>query len=622
MKRDEFNPAIALQSRAPELTMLAHHLLLSELKRLGNGISPDHSLALRQLLSGFSDQGLHIHHGRLAYALPCGSGKTKSIVAWIAAQHRLGLGISVAVASQQIVALCDIKSELIEAGVPETLIGIRHTKGSEVRWPDTDNEDRPIMLGSHSRIRGKDEMPAFCRYKGLPRDLLIWDESLISADVTVLELNVVDTALTHFTKNGRRLLVSQALVQLQTRMKAETDAQEKGKKASVLTLLTESESEAALAELGRPYCSTHAEMNLFETAKQALCLMKHPISLLNVGSGDLGIGLMRYQIVVDLALENIAVLDASFVVRELCKADSTIRNGTTEAMLNFKSYEDVVVKHTPVSSGRYQFDDGQANRRLALQAAVDSVLSIPSDEHVLLFTYKEEGRSTIVTELKSALRNAGVNVDAALPSGRPRFAFSTWGRHTTDNSYAYCENVLLLGIVRMSRLALGANYAGQKDDLTHRISVKDLCDVELTELASNILQAANRGRCRLVTSEGRALPMTIHLLTKEKRLQPLLERAMPGLQWETVAVDPEASDKPLTRTREATRQLMAYLNTLSDQQRKTSLKSVYAATGIALGPDAKAEAMMFALSMLSVKAKQNGQHPWVQVQRSLVRAEE
>ena len=122
-------PETPLYACASRLTALAHQFVLQKLEEHGNGISLDHALALRQLLSGLTDQGLRINKGRFAYALPCGAGKTLSVISWIAAQHHLGLKLSIAVSAQQIEALCSIKAGLIKAGVSESLIGIRHTKG-------------------------------------------------------------------------------------------------------------------------------------------------------------------------------------------------------------------------------------------------------------------------------------------------------------------------------------------------------------------------------------------------------------------------------------------------------------------------------------------------------------
>ena len=109
MKPDTVNLSTELQRRAPELTTLAHRRLIEMLQAHGNGVCEDHSFALWQLLSGFTEQGLHIRNRRIAYALACGSGKTLSVVAWIAAQYQLGLNLSVAVSAQQIASLCVIK---------------------------------------------------------------------------------------------------------------------------------------------------------------------------------------------------------------------------------------------------------------------------------------------------------------------------------------------------------------------------------------------------------------------------------------------------------------------------------------------------------------------------------
>ena len=612
-------PTTGLHARAPELTILAHKLVLQALHKHKNGISPDHSFALRQLVSGFTDQGLGINKGRIAYALPCGAGKTLSVVAWIAAQYQLGLGLSIAVSAQQIEALCSIKFCLIEAGVSEHLIGIRHTKGIQAKYPDTGDDDRPIMLGSHARIRGAEEMPAFCRYKGAPRDLLIWDESLISADTTVLELSYTETALMHCAKGASRPLLQAILIRWRAEVQEEKEAQALGKAPRILKLLSESESKAALAQIGHPYCTTSDEHKLFEAAKKALRLMAHPVSLLDVGSGDTGLGLMRYQIMVDPELENIAVLDASFAVRELCKADPTIRDGTTRAMLSFKSYEHVMVKHSLVPSGRCQFAGSKTDRLQALQVAVKSIFSIPKDEHILIFTYKEERVADLIALLKEELQLEGIDSEEVLPSGRKRIAFSTWGKHTTDNSYSYCQHVVLLGVLRMPRLQLGAAMAGQKDDYSYRLSGKELMTVEHSELVSNILQAANRGCCRLANAEGKANGMTIHLLTKEKQLQPLLEKVMHGLQWKTITVDTESEDKPLTKTRQAAQQIVNYVESLPEEVLKVSLKMIYAHTQITLRKDAKAEAVNVALIKLHLNARRTGQLTWGRENLSLIR---
>lgn len=111
-----------------------------------------------------------------------GTGKTQSVVAWIAATWKLGLKLSVSVSAAHIEALCDIKRSLVAAGVPERAIGLRHAYGANASEPDTGELDRRIMLVSHSRMRGGGNTYLFSHHDGKPRDLLIWDETLMTAD--------------------------------------------------------------------------------------------------------------------------------------------------------------------------------------------------------------------------------------------------------------------------------------------------------------------------------------------------------------------------------------------------------------------------------------------------------
>ena len=149
--------------------------------------------------------------------------------------------------------------------------------------------------------------------------------------------------------------------------------------------------------------------------------------------------------------------------------------------------------------------------------------------------------------------------------------------------------------------------------------MKELLEIEMSELASNIVQAASRGRCRTVTQEGKAFPMTIHLITKEKRLRPLLGTAMPGVRWEQVDVRLSTEDAPLTRTRIATLKIMAFLESLPRDQISISLKAIFASSDFGVGNDAKSEAIKMAVVLLGVAAKKKQVQPWTVDKRSLIR---
>lgn len=605
MKRDAFDlgPSVLLPK-------VAHEMLLGMLQRHGNYVSPQHALALWQLLDGFTKQGLGITPGRWAYALLCGSGKTLSVVAWTAAQYKLGLGLSVAVSAQQIESLWNIKDALVAEGVPPDLIGIRHSMGTGGRWPDTGEEDRPIMLGSHSRIQGSDEMPSFCRHEGQPRDLLIWDESLISSDTTTVGVHDASSALAYFRADDRRPLLRKIHERFLAKVTEELNKQQSGNEPSVFVLITDEELKLAMVELAGPAPGKLAWASL-RTAQEALRQFARPSSVLSVGGGgNTGLVLMGYRIIVDPVLENIAVLDASYVVSELCKADPTICNATTTAMLEYKDHAAVLVKQTTAPSGRWQFSR-KAEQALALPAAATSICAIPADEGILVVTFLPREGVDPELALKRELRNRGIDPDE-LRDRRRRISFTTWGKHTTDNTFSDVRHVVCLGVLRQTSASVAASMAGQKDNAAFRMTPERLAEVELSLLASNIMQAMSRGNCRRVDAEGKALPMTLHLITKERGLQGLLQKAMPGLRWETI------DTKRPTRTEDAARQIAEHVLGLPEDESRVSKRSIFSALDLQLASAAKAEAMAQAVVLLALNTLAGGQR-WEVVGQSLER---
>lgn len=601
MKRD-IGPAALIST-------MAHDTLLAMLQRHDNHVCASHSLALWQLLQGFTNQAMGIHEGRFAYGLACGSGKTLSVVAWVAAQYKLGLNLSVAISAQQIKSLDELKDGLIAEGVPEPLIGIRHTMGLKSGyWQDTGDEDRPIMLGSHSRIQRSEEMPTFCRYKGEPRDLLIWDESLISSDTTAIVVHDAVSALAYFSDAVTRPLIKDIHERFVAKVREECGLQEAGGDPSIFTLINDDELERALAELEGPKHGPLAWVN-WRKAREALRQLACSMSVLQAGGGQSGLVLMSYRIVLDSALKNIAVLDASYVVSELCKADPTIRDATTAAMLEYKDYSNVLVKQTTAPSGRWQFDQ-RAESALALEEAIKSICEIPMDESILIVTYLPKDGVDLAHHLTRKLRDFGIEADAKLQG---RIRFTTWGKHTTDNSFSGFQHVVALGVVRQSSAAVAASMAGQRDDASYRMTAKRLGEVELSLLACNIMQAMSRGRCRKVDAQGKALPMTLHLITKELGIEALLKKAMRGLQWDMLS-----TGRP-NRTDEAARQIVEYVLSLPPNTERISKQLVFKNASIDPSKDVRADAMTKAMLALAVKAISNPADRWGIVGKSLQR---
>ena len=589
------------------LVRQAHTNWLESLRANRNQPSLDHKHAGWQLLRAIVDQLYGERTGRYAYALPCGAGKTQAVVALLAAMASLRVfnsGKTVLVVAQQVNALCEIKQKLLDAGLQETIIGIVHGK-PDAAFPSTGDQKRPIMLATHARIQQDGSLPECCRNReGKLHDLVIWDEALITTESVTLALDTTLAALEFFAKIGKCITVAKGYERLADAVALEQAAQTAGQEACILApLVTEEEADLMQREMRTVGYLDGTGKALREQALSAVSLIRNSISLVDPRNGN-SAALMRYMVKVPDALKNIVLLDASHAIDELRQADDTIRVGTTEAMTNFKDFGTVAAIHYPVASGRNTMKmDGKAIAETARIAK-----GLPWDERVLFVTFKDWHESRILGELRAA----GVSLERKMPNGKSWINVITWGKHTSDNSYTECKHVVLVGLHRLPRVALASQLAAQKRDLTHRRDKSGLLSLEQSVIAGDVMQAMNRGCMRLTDADGRAHPMTVHIIAKDN-LRHLLERAMPGLRWETIAV------KEPTRTDGAAQRIAAYMFSLPTAVEKVSKQRVFTACEISLGKDAKAAALSSALLQLAVRAIREPQHRWLLVNRSLHR---
>ena len=429
------------------LVRLAHANWLACMRGNQNQPSREHQDAGWQLLRAMVDQLYGERTGRYAYALPCGAGKTQAVVALLAAMYALGIfrsGKTVLVVAQQVNALCVIKQKLIDAGVPEPAVGIVHSK-TDAPFPSTDERVCPIMLATHARLQLDGSPPECCYNNGRLRDLVIWDEALISTDALTLTLDSTLTSLRHFADGGRCSTVAEVYKRLVIAVEREEATQQAGQSPYELSpILTEHEAELMQQELRGIGYLDNAAQALREQSISAVSLLRNSTSLMDSRYGGAAT-LMRYVVKVPDALGNIVILDASHAIDELRQADSTIRAGTTEAMGNFKNFGNVTAVHYPVASGRSTMLDGKA-----ISEAVRIAKQLPPDARILFVTFKDWHESRLKDELKAA----GLPVNRKMSDGKDWLNVITWGKHTSDNSYTDCKHVVLVGLLRLPRLLI------------------------------------------------------------------------------------------------------------------------------------------------------------------------
>ncbi|MBN9087032.1 MAG: hypothetical protein J0J01_09005 [Reyranella sp.] len=514
----------------------------------GNRLSEQHRAALFAMLGLFTESAQGKLPGRWAFGLPTGMGKTSAIIAWCAALVSQGHDhISVSVAASKVEALCQLKRDMITHGIPEERIGLLYADGGRYSEPRTDdNSERQIMLVSHARVRSRTGLARFNSYQGRPRDLMLYDESLIASDakgVSVRELRAALGFLQGLWLDNTGYAPCLAyLTQAQQAIHDALDTARATPNEPTVIALPEIDDQQ-LGEFRRMLPRRPAVAPLFTL----LDLAKEQLRVLPTDDG----GAVWYEVSVPAELRNIIVLDASYPIRALVKADSTIRDAEQHlpavkrigvSLSQLKTFDNVALHQMFVAGGRESmrrdFERDHGDRRTTREV-VEIVKNVPPDESVLIFVFKHKHgervdyRSTMLADLEKA----GIDTTAkvrGVENGEPkdfdRINVVTWGMETSLNSFAHCRHVILAGVLQRSSLDLAGAYIGQANDLRSDVPSKTIRQVARSEVCHVIYQALSRGACRVI-EDGKASRMTGYIIHRDPAIRGALSEVMPGAVW-------------------------------------------------------------------------------------------
>ncbi len=523
-----------------KLTELAFRALIGSLEGYGNEPSDAQKAALYEIVGTYTFMAQGVLAGRWAFPLATGLGKSQSIVAWLGALNYLGHDhISVAVCASKVESLCDLKRDLIETyEVPEAKIGLYHSypydkaKVGEPGYaslPCTeDHNSKQIILVTHNRVRGKCGPDRYNLFQGKPRDLMIWDESLLVSD----------------TRAIRHRDVKAGLAWLQAMLEGTKDNRREA--CDYLQLCSDTlQAELERLKDGGPPATVKLPVARIQDFKSSLG--KNPVvtplkELLDMSQMDLrmavtdqGGGLITYDIAVPRELENIVILDASHTIRDLVKLDPSIKR-TGRFSENILSYRNVTIHQLKHFSGRSTMTEAfrpskRESRKVSLEIA-EVVNQIPLDEGIIIFTFKPH-EVNFEKILKRDFKAGGIDIEATLQidgQERPRFVWLHWGQETSLSKHSYCSNVLFAGVLHRDHIEIASAIAGQKDDLLTPISSELVREVVRSEIGHCLYQAMSRGSCRIV--KGRETrKMNVWLLHRDASIRELLNKVMPGVTW-------------------------------------------------------------------------------------------
>jgi hypothetical protein len=597
-----------MESTLLKLTALAHERLIADLIKFGNVPSEAQSKALHNVLETYSRIALGELSGRWAHPLPTGTGKTRSIIAWVWAVTQLGLTeASTIITASKVEALCTLKRDLIGTGVPEQSIGLVHSfkydKQAALNYLEGDRElpsgyasepctedqsgdssrleNRPYLLCTHQRIRGKNGIEPFNVYNGKPRSLVIWDESLLASetfafadDIIASDIGAIAPLRAGWTPERDEALeylrTASDIIQNEMSLQKQ-DPERKPRSFKLGPLSGEDVEKYKQAMTGHTEAATRLR-DLLDISQEDLRV------LANVAQGG---GVITFRVSVPKELSNIVVLDASFPIRELAKLDPSIKQA--DCADNIVTYESVTVYQMDHGSGRSTMEREFSRRRgynKVAREVAEVIKGIPDNQAVLLFTFKMKGKLHYQRLLERELESNGIDIEAEiLINGelKPRLNFLTWGQETSLNQYSFCSNVILVGLLQRSHIDIGSSIAGQTGDLLRPISNSEIREVLQSEIAHSAYQALSRGSSRVINA-GKASPLNVWLFHPEREdLKGHMAKVLPGVtwkKWEPLYLPTHRSNQkaePLAMT------IKAYLDKLRDEGvEKVSLRQLKA----------------------------------------------
>lgn len=609
------------------LTSEAFALVTNLLEERGNVLSSPHKDALEQLMRLFTGYATGTLRGRVAFPLPTGMGKTSGVAAFIAASHRLGYRVPIAVAASRVQALISLREELLALDVPQADIGIAHRDPSaKVASTGCRPEDgRLIQLVTHARVRmGQEYLGLFQQFEGQPRALLVYDETMFRSDAfafSELSVRAAVEGLAPFVEAKPELApvvayLKGAVGAIQQRL---SKTSRLGHAAGLPLELPEVHAEVLelwrtiVGRSGRPRSDVEALQQLLEVSQLPLQVLAMP------GGG----GAVALRAAVSDQLENVVILDASAPIRQLVALDPTVRlYGPMPD--NLKSFEEVEVSQLLAAGGRTSMEQGFSSSRAETSKAAREVVAVVADELAqdpsrcfLVFTFKRSSIQALDMQscLKAALRDASIDPEELVQTReglRSRFNFLHWGQHEGINGFEFCETVILAGVLHRAHLDIAAAIRGQRGDLTSPTSHDLVTKVVKSEVAHCVYQAASRGACRRV-DEGRAKAMRLWLIHYDPDLKNCLEPVMPGARW--AFREPRFLKKSTLGQRgsEMRGRILEALRGLPEEVQKVSTLALKRTMGVETTEQAK-KAFTRALKCLDVQL-----HGWTLQGRSLVR---
>lgn len=338
-------------------------------------------------------------------------------------------------------------------------------------------------LETYATPKEKGDRPTFAgmkdfHYKGKPRQVRIWDESILPSIGLTLTKRALQRLPYEIPKKAAAL--AREIERFAEDLLPEADGEQ-----IQMPDIDMPELELDL-DTFRSWFKSPSDKEIAETFWS---LSGHTVRIRQDNfNGNVALG---YENILPDDLAPMLILDASGGLRQTYRYWNE-RGGLETLHSPQKSYSRLRILHLDKGAGKTVQNTPKGVTQVAGWVS-EMIQTIPDDEETLIVHYLT----------KPGYPDIRKAIERKLPRRAGKVHFCSWGRHTATNEFKDCKHVILAGILFYDAAAYEAMGRGAKAlSVNDVFSEADFDSVRIGEISHHIFQAAGRGAIRKTVDGG------------------------------------------------------------------------------------------------------------------------
>jgi hypothetical protein len=383
-------------------------------------------------------------------------------------------------------------------------------------------DEAPILFTTHAMIRSRSGASFLAAkdfyYQGKPRNLRLWDESLLPAEPVSFSIDTLAS-------------IAAPLRPHEPQFVKELDFFLNGivwKTVGELVMVPESLSTWAgdiTANEGKGFKKLNDKQiavldQIAQSAEKELTVSQ---------SRTTGKALSGIVSELPTDISPAIIFDASGRLKATYELWEKHRGNLVRLPSATNDYSNVTINLWKTKAGRDALEDEETGRTIFKQVA--KLIESKPDEKWLMVSFKADAKLDVLDEVHSYLSE---EISAAI-----KLDYVHWGRHCAINDYADTKNVIIIGSWFYSSIAYRALYQAAAGEPVGENETEAIGRMKRTEFQANFLQAFMRGHGRRSINSKAGECTAYVVASNSPNPTPLIANALPGCtinEWSPVPV--------------------------------------------------------------------------------------